>query len=701
MNLQVDVERLSLAHKAVRAELLAERGADGHWSGQLGSSPFATAAAVSALVVAHRRSSQHALREAIKGEGHTVEHVVQNDLSELLLESVHWLAKHQNSDGGWSDCDGARSNIAATMMVQAAFRLTGIPAKYSDLMVRADDYIEAVGGLAELRRYCNGDKPLFTAIMANCALADMFSWRQVPTLQLELACLPTRWRRNIQVIVPRYARPVVLAVGRAKFHHDPPKNPISRFWRRSIWRKSLVMLEQLQAADDSFLSSVPLTSFIVMSLASVGCQDHAIVERGIEFLLSSVRADSSWSNTPNRAVSNTAFALNCLAKKGTGTFYSGQLHDSHDHFDSHPDLAANSKTWDDTSRATETVTDVHVPMDLNRSAFTESCINWLLAQQHAESNVVTEVSSGGWASSDAAGALPNASATASVLCALIEGHSHADAAQRERIERAAGRGVVWLLELQNEDGGWPTYYRDDAILRRDESAADVTAQVLRALAAWRRDWRSDISIEASHRWSFIDERTILAIETGWKYLEAHQMEDGSFIPMWFGNEHRPNQINPVYGTSQVLFAAADLERLESNLAQRGVRWLLAAQHANGGWGPPRVAIDYSVGEVGTHARRANEVMSRFCTIEETSVATSALIPIAETSPAVAQAVSCGYSWLTSAVEQDAHRRPAIIGFSLAKLWYHERLYPLAFAAGALSRAVRSVGVAAPAASQVG
>jgi hypothetical protein len=79
MNLEVDVERLSLAHKAVRAELLAERAADGHWSGQLGSSPFATAAAVSALVVAHRRSSQHALKESIQGDGQVIEHVVQND----------------------------------------------------------------------------------------------------------------------------------------------------------------------------------------------------------------------------------------------------------------------------------------------------------------------------------------------------------------------------------------------------------------------------------------------------------------------------------------------------------------------------------------------------------------------------------------------------------------------------------------------
>jgi squalene-hopene/tetraprenyl-beta-curcumene cyclase len=692
MNLDIDVERLSLAHKAVRAELLSERAADGHWAGRIGSSPFATAAAVSALVVAHHRDSQHALRESDSGDGQVIEQVVQYDLSELLLQSVHWLARQQNSDGGWGDCEGARSNIAATMMVQAAFRLTGIPAKFADLMVRADDYVEAKGGLAALRRHCNGDKTLLAAIMANCALAGMVTWRQVPTLQLELACLPTRWRRNIQVFVPRYARPVVLAVGRAKFHHDPPKNPIARLWRQSIWRKSLALLEQLQAADDSFLASVPLTAFVVMSLGSVGCQEHATLERGIEFLLSSVRADSSWSNTPNRAVSNTALALNSLASERQP-----EKHGSSEHVDSHRDFAASSRTWDDTARPSDTIND-HAFSDI----LGESGVNWLLNCQRNEPNALTEVSAGGWASSDATGALPNTSATASAIVALIRSCPRATSLQRERIEQAAGRGVVWLMELQNEDGGWATFYRDDALVRRDESGTDVTAQALGALAAWRRDWKTDTSNEAKRRWSFIDERAARAIENGWKYLESHQQEDGSFIPLWFGNENQPNETNPVYGTAQVLLASAELDRLKSGLSLGAARWLVAAQHTNGGWGPPRVPVDYSGVETdNSRTWRENDAMAKLCTVEETSLAISALVALADSNPPASQAVSRGIKWLTAAVEQDAHRRPAIIGFSLAKLWYHERLYPLAFAAGALSRAVRSVGVETPAASHVG
>src|SRR4029079_19341995 len=197
------------------------------------------------------------------------------------------------------------------------------------------------------------------------------------------------------------------------------------------------------------------------------------------------------------------------------------------------------------------------------------------------------------------------------------------------------------------------------------------------LAAWRRYWKAESNPEAKRRWSFIDERATRAIENGWKYLESHQQEDGSFIPLWFGNTHQANQANPVYGTAQVLLASAELGRLETNISLRATRWLLAAQHSNGGWGPPRMPVDYSDAETdNSRTWRENDAMAKFCTVEESSLALSALLPLTGSDPIVGPSVSRGFNWLSSAVEQDAHRRPAIIGFSLAKLWYHERLYPL-------------------------
>ncbi len=167
MNLDVDVERLLLARKTVRTELLAECAPEGCWAGRISSSPVATAAAVSALVVSHRQDSNAVLREAMTGDGQVIAQMVQGELSELFVESLHWLARGQNKDGGWGDCEGAESNVAATMLVQAAYRLTGIPAKYADLMARADQYVAEKGGVAGLRRRIGKDKAYLAAILAN------------------------------------------------------------------------------------------------------------------------------------------------------------------------------------------------------------------------------------------------------------------------------------------------------------------------------------------------------------------------------------------------------------------------------------------------------------------------------------------------------------------------------------------------------
>ena len=99
------------------------------------------------------------------------------------------------------------------------------------------------------------------------------------------------------------------------------------------------------------------------------------------------------------------------------------------------------------------------------------------------------------------------------------------------------------------------------------------------------------------------------------------------------------------------------------MARRAARWLLSAQHLGGGWGPPRAPVDYSGAEKdGFRAWRANEAMAKLCSVEETGLAVTALLPLVDSSEPCAKAVSEGLTWLVNAVEQDAHRRPAVIGF---------------------------------------
>jgi squalene-hopene/tetraprenyl-beta-curcumene cyclase len=151
---------------------------------------------------------------------------------------------------------------------------------------------------------------------------------------------------------------------------------------------------------------------------------------------------------------------------------------------------------------------------------------------------------------------------------------------------------------------------------------------------------------------------------GFKFLEQAQRSDGSWLPLWFGNQHAPNDENTTYGTARVLAAYRDAGCLDTPEAQRGLKWLRNAQNNDGGWGG------------GTHIPSS---------VEETALAVEILCA----DPESHSAALSGLTWLMHRVEDGTWREPAPIGFYFARLWYFERLYPLIFTVAAL-RAARSL-----------
>jgi squalene-hopene/tetraprenyl-beta-curcumene cyclase len=218
--------------------------------------------------------------------------------------------------------------------------------------------------------------------------------------------------------------------------------------------------------------------------------------------------------------------------------------------------------------------------------------------------------------------------------------------------RAAEAGVNWLLNLQNRDGGMPTFCRGWGTLPFDRSTPELTAHALRAWIAWRPLCNPRLA-----------HRVEAALPRVLAFLERSQREDGAWIPLWFGNEHANAHENPVYGTAQVLIALNEVGgagvRFDEKLHQRAGAFLMRSQNGDGGWG----------GDQGAPT-----------TIEETALAVEAL----SGSPEQA-AVERGRRCLLELVESGGWRSPAPIGLYFARLWYYERLYPLIFATSALGK----------------
>jgi squalene-hopene/tetraprenyl-beta-curcumene cyclase len=614
--------RLGRAYETARAALLADRTPEGAWVGELSTSALSTAVAVSAL--------------ALVQTGRMGDSGSPGPFDALIRGGLDWLAAHQNSDGGWGDTVKSLSNISTTLLCRSAFHLSGTASLYSAPLARSADWLAGRYGstpeqVAEaVRARYGADRTFSVPILMTSALAGLVGWNEVPRLPFELACFPQSWYHHLGLPVVSYALPALIAIGQAVHHHRRSSNLLLRLIRGRAIEPSLRVLQTIQPENGGFLEATPLTSFVALGLASTGRADHPVVGKCVEFIVASVRPDGSWPIDTNLSTWVTTLAVNALA-------------------------AAD---------------------DLDSLDRKEQLLAWLLGQQYRERHPFTGAAPGAWAWSPLPGAVPDADDTPGALLALLNllpvtrnyevpPLAHVDTPAAEEAHAILSRmlrhnrkprssasqvkaGLRWLLDLQNRDGGWPTFCRGWGKLPFDRSGTDLTAHALRALLGW---WGSKAPREV-HR----------AARRGLAFLAAQQYGDGAWLPLWFGNQHAPDDSNPTYGTSRVLALYRDLGLMESQPAQRGVAWLLANQNEDGGWG----------GLLGTPS-----------SIEETALAVEVLLDGGAVAKLPAQR---GLNWLMERVEAGGLEEPTPIGFYFAKLWYFEKMYPLVFTVAALGRA---------------
>lgn len=421
------------------------------------------------------------------------------------------------------------------------------------------------------------DKTFSIPILMTLALTGRIKWSEVQPLPFELAALPRSWFGAMQLPVVSYALPALIAIGQTIHHHTNSKNVLRNLTRA----RTLKILTELQPANGGFLEATPLTAFVTMSLASMGHREHILAQRGAQFLINSIRPDGSWPIDTNLATWVTTLAIKALG-----------------------------------------------PEKLPR----EKLERWLLDQQYKTEHPYTGAAPGGWAWTDLPGGVPDADDTAGALLAL----RILDCKDIGAVEA----GLTWLLDLQNRDGGIPTFCRGWGALPFDRSAPELTAHAIRAWTAWEKVVSPSLGARINH-----------ALPRAFNYLCQSQRQDGSWIPLWFGNESAPNQENPVYGTAQVLITLNELG-ISDETTTRAITFLRSQQLKTGGWGGA-----------------ANTKES----LEETALCVEAL------------ADGTGLNRLLDLIAQSAHEKPAPLGLYFARLWYSEKLYPLIFTASALNK----------------
>jgi squalene-hopene/tetraprenyl-beta-curcumene cyclase len=616
-------------HATARAALLDARTPEGHWEGRLSTSALSTATAIIAL-------------RAAVGTHPAVE------------RGAAWLAEHRNAGGGWGDTTDSATNISTTALAWAALGLVEPTPAIAVAIAKAEAWLTWVaGGLdgASLRRALDArygkDRTFSVPILTALAIAGRLpSWRHVPQLPFELAAAPHQLFASLRLPVVSYALPALIAIGQARHAARPTRNPATWISRTLTRDRTLATLRAIQPSTGGFLEATPLTSFVVMSLAALGSARpdtrsfrlavpplahpaaRDVVADGVAFLLRSVREDGSWPIDTNLATWVTTLSIEALAADGRGV----------------------SSLMPDDDR--------------------ERLVAWILRQQYRVEHPYTHAAPGAWAWTDLAGGVPDADDTAGALVALAHLADPSDAHVRE----AAAAGVTWLLDLQNRDGGMPTFCRGWTGLPFDRSGADLTAHAVRAWWLWRR-----------HVPAAVAARVGAALQGAGRYLTRVQHDDGAFAPLWFGNESAPAEVNLTYGTAKVLPALHALADAgipgARERASRAARWLAAAQCVDGGWS----------GYVGPHRFAATGTAAR-ASIEETALAVAALAGHAarDTSADLAP-IRRGLDWLRQATDEGRVFPASPIGLYFARLWYSEALYPLIFTVAAVQAAEAVLG----------
>ncbi len=545
--------------------LMNSRSEDGMWRGKLSSSAISTSVSVFAL------QRIDAIKYKIQ-----IEH------------GVEWLNCTMKEDGSWGDSVESPSNMTATLLTYVSLFAVGQSCEktraYLNGKFGGETEEDLVKGVLD---YYGKDLTFSVPILMMCALAGVLSnWKKIPPFPFELATLPQRFFKYLNLPVVSYAIPALIAIGICQMNK---KGGFFSPVRRLFIPKAMHVLVNMQPADGGYLEAAPLTAFVSMCLAEGGFREHEVTQRCAKFLVDTVREDGAWPIDTNLS--------------GWVTSLAGKIMVDGDISKDLADIIKHNSTKD-----------IHP---------------------------FTMANAGGWGWSDLSGSVPDGDDTSGALVAL---HNLTEGECSKEVED----GLRWLMWLQNNDGGMPTFCKGWGKLPFDRSTPDITAHAMLAMGLWLPSLEGELKQSVQNSYSrMLDWMKGTSDCEGW-------------VPLWFGDQDAKDEKAPVYGTATAIDYLMHSRQVEGmKLATDKVGFLLSCQNEDGGWGGNK-----GVCSKVTYTSRVLAALSHFRGQYD-------------------DAKEKGWNYLYGRYKDGTLYDNEPIGLYFSRLWYSEELYNITFLLHAL------------------
>jgi squalene-hopene/tetraprenyl-beta-curcumene cyclase len=526
--------RLDVAIENAASFLLDQQHADGYWLGELEADTTLESDYIYYL------------------------HILGRFDERRVAKLAEYVRRRQLSDGGWNIFAGGPSEVNATVKAYLALKLAGDDPR-SERMLAACHRVRELGGLERTNSF----------VRLYLALGGIVGWEMVPAIPPELMLLPkwayiniyemSSWTRGIVV-------PLTILYARKPSWPVPPRARLDELFRDPSRRTAAFSIKPELSWRNAFLAldrSLKVYEQIpwkpgrerAVHLASRWMHEHLERSEGLAAIYP--------------AMMNSIFALMALGCGPDHPLTAKQIRElSRFEIEDAETIRLQpclSPVWD-TAIAAFALVESNCG---GRSAL-ERAAEWLLEKQifgPGDWQIKNhDAAPGGWAFEFQNDFYPDVDDTAFVLMAL----QNIPYSNRQRLSGAIDLGTKWLVSMQNKDGGWGAFDRDNdrTILNQipfadhnamlDPSSPDVTARVLECLG--RYGWTT------SHP----------RLQRALAYLRREQLAEGPWYGRW--------GVNYVYAASGVLRALAAVGLKNDPAMIKAVEWLRSIQNNDGGFG---------------------------------------------------------------------------------------------------------------------